>query len=130
MTTMKADPKTAQFACFEGLEQGNRFFSTNQPNEDMTKTADGKVSYKILGYANTVGEAQMILYGKEFPLSPKMTRSDMVLAIDKAKTIREKDALITRLNRKIDYAYDILYVLENDKDFHELGALLRKALES
>jgi len=60
----KADPKTAQYAIFQGIEEHNRFFSTNHPNEDMTKLDNGKVAYVILGYANTIADAQMYLYGK------------------------------------------------------------------
>ncbi len=61
-----------------------------------------------------------------------MTRSDIVLAIIKAKTLKEKDQLIHQLNKKIDDVYSILIVMEQEKwsSWAGLAELLRNALES
>jgi len=61
-----------------------------------------------------------------------MTRSDILLAVAKLNemTDKEKNALIYKLHHKIDMVYYIVFGLENDKRLNELGALLRKALES
>ena len=59
-----ADPKTAKYAIFQGIDEGNRFFSTNCPDTDQTRLDSGEVAYIILGYANTIAEAQQYLYGK------------------------------------------------------------------
>jgi len=52
-----------KYVCLEGIEQGNRFFTTNSVNPEKLLT--GEVAYKILGYANTSLEAQEILYPSE-----------------------------------------------------------------
>ena len=41
----------------EGIEHGNKFFTSND-DRDPTKLHDGTIAYKILGYADTVEEAQ------------------------------------------------------------------------
>lgn len=46
----------------EGIQHGNRFYTTNVPGEDPTKSAKGETWYRVLGYANTSEEAQKILY--------------------------------------------------------------------
>ena len=54
-----------KFVLLEGLEHKNRFFTLNDPNvseEDMCKLTDGTVAYRVLGYAETVKEAQAKLY--------------------------------------------------------------------
>jgi hypothetical protein len=54
--------KFAKFALFcgviPGVNKGQRFFSTNHPEKDQTKLLDGTVAYEIIGYADTVKEAQ------------------------------------------------------------------------
>ena len=61
-----------------------------------------------------------------------MTRSDIALEIAKLHkmTDKEKTNLIYLLRHKIEEVYTIVIELETDKRFNELGALLRKALES
>lgn len=54
------------FVILEGIEHGNRFFTTNRRGEDPTKSATGETWYRIIGYASTVSEAQQNLYGKSF----------------------------------------------------------------
>jgi len=39
------------------------FFTTNVAGSDPTKSYKGETWYKIIGYADTVEEAQQILYG-------------------------------------------------------------------
>lgn len=51
-----------KFVVLEGLKHGNRFYSTNTPGEDPTKSAKGETWYKVIGYADTVEEAERILY--------------------------------------------------------------------
>jgi len=58
--------KNSQYVVYRGLEQGNKFFSTNNPNEpesEKVKLLDGTVAYEILGYADTGDEARQIIYG-------------------------------------------------------------------
>ena len=52
-----------KYVILEGLEYGNQFFSTNVEGQDPTLSAEGEVWYKILGYANTIRDAQIFLYG-------------------------------------------------------------------
>lgn len=47
------------FVILRGIKEGNRFFSCND-GSDPTKLTDGTVAYTILGYADTVEEAQII----------------------------------------------------------------------
>lgn len=53
---------TKKFVVLEGIEHGNRFYSTNVPGEDPTKSAKGETWYHVLGYADTAEEAQAILF--------------------------------------------------------------------
>lgn len=54
-----------KYVILEGLEHGNKFFSLNT-EEDPTLSAKGEVWYKVIGYAETVAEAQTKLFGKSF----------------------------------------------------------------
>jgi len=67
----KANPKTASYIILQGIEELNRFITTNNINEDQTKLSNGKTAYIILGYANTIAEAQMYLYGKVYRIPPR-----------------------------------------------------------
>ena len=58
--------KHPKYVLLEGIEERNRFFSPHNPNRDETKLDDGTVAYNILGYTNTIEEAQMELYGRSF----------------------------------------------------------------
>jgi hypothetical protein len=46
--------------------RGNIFFTTNHPEEDQTKGCTGETWYEVIGYADTVKEAQAKLYGREY----------------------------------------------------------------
>jgi hypothetical protein len=63
-----------------------------------------------------------------------MTRSDIILAIAKAEIAepynQEMIALIHKLHRKTENVYKIVFELEKDLHFKELGEYIRKALES
>lgn len=61
-----------------------------------------------------------------------MTRSDILLEMNRLNkmTGAEKTLLIQKLEFKIEQVYKILFPLEKDEHFKELGELLRKALES
>lgn len=53
------------FVILRGIQLGNRFFSTND-GTDPTKLVDGTVAYTILGYADTIAEAQVALFGRSY----------------------------------------------------------------
>lgn len=55
--------KNKKYVVLEGLEHGNRFYTTN--HENPTKSAKGEIWYKIIGYADSSEEAQSILYPNE-----------------------------------------------------------------
>ena len=55
----------SKFVLLQG-EAGNKFFCLNG-DDDPTKSADGATIYKIVGYADTVEEAQIKLYGEAVP---------------------------------------------------------------
>lgn len=42
------------------------FITTNDPKTDPTILANGTVAYKVLGYANSIAEAQTKLYGRSY----------------------------------------------------------------
>jgi hypothetical protein len=56
------------FVILQGLEHGNKFFTDHKQGDDPTKLLDGTVAYKVLGYADTVEQAQVFLYGRAYPL--------------------------------------------------------------
>lgn len=80
--------KNSKFVCLEGIKRKNKFYTTNTPGEDPTKSAEGEVWYKVLGYANTSEEAQKILYP---------TKLDEELAVSN---------YITELNKKYGTNYN------------------------
>jgi hypothetical protein len=47
-----------EYVILEGIKEGNRFYTSHTEGTDETKLANGKVAYKIIGYANTDEEAQ------------------------------------------------------------------------
>lgn len=53
-----------QFVILRGIERGNRFFTTNHIRPE--RIWNGEVAYEILGYADTVGEAQKKLYDRTY----------------------------------------------------------------
>jgi hypothetical protein len=66
-----------------------------------------------------------------------MTRSDLAIevALYQNATARQEalalaDTMIPAMHRKIEMAYKIVFALEEDKNFNEIGKLLRTALES
>lgn len=44
----------------------DKFFSNNTPGYDHTKLRDGTTAYRVLGFADTVEEAQMYIYGRTY----------------------------------------------------------------
>lgn len=55
-----------KYILLRGLERGNKFFTMNVPGEtedEKCRLADGTLAYEIIGYAGTIREAQMKLYG-------------------------------------------------------------------
>jgi hypothetical protein len=60
-----------KFVLLRGVLEANyfdKFFTTYFPEEDPTKLQDGTTAYAIIGYADSVAEAQMILYGRIYPI--------------------------------------------------------------
>jgi hypothetical protein len=56
--------KEKNYIALRGIEHGNRFFTCYNENDqrDCTRLANGELAYEILGYAETVKEAQRILW--------------------------------------------------------------------
>lgn len=55
---------TRPLVVLEGLEAGNRFYTTNSnPKEDHTKLANGKTVYKVLAFCDTSDEALAVIEG-------------------------------------------------------------------
>jgi hypothetical protein len=55
----------ATYIILEGLEEGNRFFTTNDPQQtedEQCRLEDGTLAYRVVGYANTSFEAARILH--------------------------------------------------------------------
>lgn len=55
-------PQNGCYVCLEGLGHGNKFITTFQISDDPTKSAEGEIWYKILGYAPTHEQALRIIY--------------------------------------------------------------------
>lgn len=53
-----------QFVVLEGITHGNRFYSCNSKDGDPTKLKDGKVAYRVIGYADTPDDALAIIRGE------------------------------------------------------------------
>lgn len=56
------DTNSKKYILLRGLQWGNRFFTNYTPGWDHTKLNNGTVAYEIIGYADTVEEAQRSLY--------------------------------------------------------------------
>lgn len=56
------DPSTKPYVALEGIQHGNRFITPNTPGQDPTKSAKGETWYRALGYADTIEEAQRIIW--------------------------------------------------------------------
>ena len=69
------------FVVLKGIKEGNKFF-TSHDGTDPTKLANGEVAYEVLGFANTVEEAQKILW-------PTREDRDIDLSLWMAKTIED-----------------------------------------
>lgn len=56
-------PNFKNFVVLRGLKEGNTFFTayTGKPEDEQVRLADGTVAYEIVGYANTVEEAQEMI---------------------------------------------------------------------
>jgi len=62
-------PKYVLLQGYTGDFIGSCFFTMNVPGDDPTKLKDGTIAYSILGYAETVKEAQIKLYGRAYTTS-------------------------------------------------------------
>jgi hypothetical protein len=54
-----------KYVLLRGIEWRNKFFCFNL-SDDPTKLYNGEIAYEVLGYADTVAEAQVKLYGRSF----------------------------------------------------------------
>lgn len=54
--------ENSKYIALEGIEHGNRFYTSNDPNKDQTKSFKGELWYRVLGYADSSEEARRILY--------------------------------------------------------------------
>lgn len=66
---MPAEPH--KLVCLIGIRRhdnvgGNKFFGSNEC-VNVTRLQNGSMAYKVIGYAETTEEAQMILYGRTYP---------------------------------------------------------------
>jgi hypothetical protein len=52
--------KDKKYVCLEGIRNGNKFYTSNKPRPEYM--ANGKLAYRILGYADTEEGALQILY--------------------------------------------------------------------
>jgi hypothetical protein len=52
--------KKKKYVCLEGIQHGNKFYTSNKPRAEYL--ANGKLAYKVLGYADTEEGALQILY--------------------------------------------------------------------
>jgi hypothetical protein len=50
---------TSKYVILYGIGVGNTFITYN--GDDVTKLKDGTVAYKVIGYADTVWDAQVLL---------------------------------------------------------------------
>lgn len=64
MTSTPID--TTKFVLLKGLDFNNKFFTTFNKDENPTLLSTGEVAYEILGYAASIEEAQIALYGRSF----------------------------------------------------------------
>jgi len=62
--TQAAADTDKPYVILEGLAAGNRFFTTNSANP--TLLVDGTVACRVLGYADTIAQAQIFLYGRSY----------------------------------------------------------------
>jgi hypothetical protein len=56
------------FVLLQSIKTNDRFFTSYKEGDEPTKSAGGEIWYTVLGYAETVEEAQKKLYGRHFPL--------------------------------------------------------------
>ena len=73
-TTLPPKPECHQrdsgkFVILRGTMEENfwdTFFTTSTPGTDETKLANGARAYRVLGYADTIAEAQRFIFGYTF----------------------------------------------------------------
>ena len=53
-----------EFVLLKGIEQGNRFFTSNHIRPE--RIWNGKTAYEIIGFADTIEEAQQKLYNRTY----------------------------------------------------------------
>lgn len=68
------DPVNSKYVILRGIEEGNKFITTNhhEYNEFVVQHGKQRRAFEVLGYANTIAEAQIFLYGKDFTTKEKI----------------------------------------------------------
>ena len=63
-----------------------------------------------------------------------MTRSDLICEVVRVQFVKTTEQelldLIVAMHNKIERVYTVVFTLEKDKVFNELGSVIRKALEA
>jgi hypothetical protein len=60
-----------KYVLMQGITDDNwlcRFYTLNTPEKDQTRGYTGEVWYQIIGYADSIEDAQMQLYGRTYSL--------------------------------------------------------------
>jgi hypothetical protein len=73
------DENKKKLILLQGVTEENwycSFMTTNDPSKDQTKGHTGEVWYKVIGYADTVEEGQLKLYGRTYPLPAQVAAMD------------------------------------------------------
>lgn len=66
-----------QYVLLQGIKSGNRFFTNThgRPEDEIIRLLDGTVVYTIIGYADTIEEAQTALFGSGIARRLRQQRS-------------------------------------------------------
>lgn len=54
---------TKEWVVLRGIQHDNVFITTNTPGNDPTKSEKGETWYEVLGYTDTIEEAQTLIAG-------------------------------------------------------------------
>lgn len=58
------DPINSKYVILEGIEEHNRFITNNSPKDNEYAFNKKLKAFSILGYANTIREGQIFLFGQ------------------------------------------------------------------
>lgn len=93
-----------KFVILEGIKEGNRFFTMYDPTRDYRYLKDGTVAYNIVGYADTIQEAQLKILPDVLQLALIKERAEKDAALHKElphvkeeRTVGEFQRLLERV---------------------------------